>query len=681
MKANVIMTLTAAMALTAGAETYTLKGERYLRKYTAPQETPVYNAEIDAATVVRDFCDVPWTRSDVAESAATYHDAEALDLNVAARDRFDAALFCAGHTNGMHRAYANAAVYRFKLPDGQLPKLTGLSVNVYSDPYNANGARIVLLTNDSGAIPSDCATVRGDVEGGIRQTGVVRRVTRVSGGKDYWFPATSNVVFSADSLGDQGVSLGRYLYVFVLLENYSTTRSNWLEGCSYIENAVRITTSGPVPGWTDGSSVDLRDMDESNPSEVNIRIVANADIKGKLRLQAVSCRTRRILRKWSFDCDYHFGKNEMIVTVPNKCEDDELLAHYGGIYFEAWVGGNDKYDVSNWYGCSNGREDRSIELTRSNPIFARINIYDNKSDRNVLWGQDDGSAEDQRGGTGGQALSGGEMNHVRIVPHLMSSTRIDGSRTEREYVECLRWLPTRVVAEFDVDASTHPCITEADFIRDGKFDIYWDGFATTDFALNNRVAADVGDITAVKYQIVMGVDGPEGLANVADTTTVVRAYSTLIERRFEPQDARTTPTELKIAQGAILYGGRPAFTWRLDEPTTVENFATSSALFGCSYTAFQIQVTNMNTNVAYDSGVQRAPAKDATGRFVWTAPLVTGLQTDLANIFNQTGDWKWRVAMYNAKFKPKTRANGWSDYATFSVDDNGNVTNVSETEE
>ena len=319
-----------------------------------------------------------------------------------------------------------------------------------------------------------------------------------------------------------------------------------------------------------------------------------------------------------------------------------------------------------------------IELTDMHPVFARLKFEDGNSDRTTLLGSDGGNMVTNTSSTGEAeaegsgdtevlALSGGTHNHVRIVPYLMSSTRIDGSRTEREYVECLNWLPTRVVAEFDVDASTHPCITEADFIRDGKFDIDWDGFATTDFALNNRVVADVGDITAVKYQIVMGVDGPAGVSYVGDTTTVVRAYSTLIERRFEPQNARTTPTELKLAQGAILYGGHPTFTWRLDEPTTVENFAASSALFGCSYTAFQIQVADKNDTIVYDSGVQRAPAKDATGRFVWTAPLVTGQQTDLAKIFEQAGDWKWHVAMYNAKFKPKARANGWSDYATFST--------------
>ena len=64
--------------------------------------------------------------------------------------------------------------------------------------------------------------------------------------------------------------------------------------------------------------------------------------------------------------------------------------------------------------------------------------------------------------------------------------------------------------------------------------------------------------------------------------------------------------------------------------------------------------------------------KDASGCFVWKAPLVAGQQTGLAKVFGVAGDWKWRVAMYNAKFKPVTlpfleASNGWSAYSNFST--------------
>ena len=247
-----------AFAAAANAAEYRLVGQRHLRLYTAERDTQSYNAAVDAQTVADSLCGVPWTRARSSDATSTSHVNEQLDQNVSNRDRFDAALFCANHTNGTHRAYANAAVYRYRLPDGPLPRLSRLSVRVSSDPYNALGARIVLFTNATGEIPTDCATCRGENANGIRLAGVAPRVTRIvtEGGeqKSYWYPNTTNAVFD---LSAQPLQLNRYLYVFVLLENYASSRGNWLEGCSYIDNLVSVTTDAPVRGWTEGSTVDL----------------------------------------------------------------------------------------------------------------------------------------------------------------------------------------------------------------------------------------------------------------------------------------------------------------------------------------------------------------------------------------------------------------------------------------
>ena len=247
-----------AFAAAANAAEYRLVGQRHLRLYTAERDTQSYNAAVDAQTVADSLCGVPWTRARSSDATSTSHVNEQLDQNVSNRDRFDAALFCANHTNGTHRAYANAAVYRYRLPDGPLPRLSRLSVRVSSDPYNALGARIILCTNATGEIPTDCATCRGENANGIRLAGVAPRVTRIvtEGGeqKSYWYPNTTNAVFD---LSAQPLQLNRYLYVFVLLENYASSRGNWLEGCSYIDNLVSVATDAPVPGWTEGSTVDL----------------------------------------------------------------------------------------------------------------------------------------------------------------------------------------------------------------------------------------------------------------------------------------------------------------------------------------------------------------------------------------------------------------------------------------
>ena len=329
----------------------------------------------------------------------------------------------------------------------------------------------------------------------------------------------------------------------------------------------------------------------------------------------------------------------------------------------------------------------SVEITPTSPVFARININDGTSDRQYFWGIDSGDDDYKKVNSNDiqvaqETLSGGVYNHVRIVPYAISGTKNDRGLYNREYLPLLPLLPNRVVAEFDINTQTKPFITEADFIGNDKFDIDWDMLDTLEFALSQEVKDAVGDLTAVQYRIVLGKDGPVGPAGNLDTTTVVRAFSTLIERRFEPVDKRTLPTNLSLKEGrtgGVCYAARPTFQWELNEPTTADGYAQSASLnagasrWGCSYTAFEIQVVDTNNDVlVYDSGVLRAPVRE-NGVFTWTAPLSAGDQTPLAKVFGRAGDYKWRVAMYNSKFRPgrslnkKSEQEGWSDYALFSV--------------
>lgn len=237
--------------------TYKIIGRRYLRKYTAPEATPVYAAATDAARIVRELCNVPWEASAVRQAEMPPHGDE---KNPANREKFDAALFCAGHADNMHRAYANAAVYRYAIPSAAVGKtLTGLSVRVTSDPYNAAGARVHVLTNQTGEPPTNCRIVRGDgdegvpLEDGTVAAGVAPRETRAYKGKDYWYPATAEASLAPTG----GLVLQKYLFLAVVLESYGTTRGNWLEGASYADNLVSITLSDAVTGWTDGQTYDL----------------------------------------------------------------------------------------------------------------------------------------------------------------------------------------------------------------------------------------------------------------------------------------------------------------------------------------------------------------------------------------------------------------------------------------
>lgn len=254
--------------------TYKIIGKRYLRKYTASEATPVYAAATDAAQVVRELCNVPWEASAVRQAEMPPHGDEG---NPANRERFDAALFCAGHANGMHRAYANAAIYRYTLPAAAVGKtLTGLTVRVTSDPYNAAGARVHVLTNQTGEPPTNCRIVRGDGDDGAALTdgtvaaGVAPRETKVYKGKDYWYPVTAEASLAPTG----GLVMQKYLFVAVVLESYGTTRGNWLEGASYADNLVSLTLSEAVTGWTDGQTYDLSEDAASSFAVVSGGVMA-----------------------------------------------------------------------------------------------------------------------------------------------------------------------------------------------------------------------------------------------------------------------------------------------------------------------------------------------------------------------------------------------------------------------
>lgn len=237
--------------------TYKIKGKRYLKKYTAPRSTPVYAAAVEAQAIVDRLCDVAWEESPEPSAGMAYHTSDEIeetgksgfDSNVIQREHLDAAAWCAGHSGGQHRAYANAACYVFELPDAQsYPSLTSLKAKVTSDPYNSSGVRLAVHTNSTGEIPINCATAR---TGAAHVEGFAKRTVETVNGTDYWYPTTADCTITPDG----GLQLQKYLLVVVALEDYSTVRGNWIEGSAYINPEIEITTSPEVIGWTNGTEV------------------------------------------------------------------------------------------------------------------------------------------------------------------------------------------------------------------------------------------------------------------------------------------------------------------------------------------------------------------------------------------------------------------------------------------
>ena len=277
--------------------TYKIRTKRYIRKYTAAERLPVSAALIDAQRVVDELCNVPWEQAAATTAVITAHDESELDSNVSNRDRFDAALFCADHANGAHRAYANAACYKIPFPAGTAgKKIISLKVRVTSDAYNAGGARIALVTNSTGVIPTSCAECRGEGAGGIHAAGVAPQTIQTVGGQRYGYPTIADCIFSVSpgegeyALPEGGLTLCSYLYVFVLMENYNSVRGNWLEGSSCIVNQIEIVTDSAITGWTDGSLIDLTGAPENEMQIVKDGILPYVPESAQVGVRHVSVR-------------------------------------------------------------------------------------------------------------------------------------------------------------------------------------------------------------------------------------------------------------------------------------------------------------------------------------------------------------------------------------------------------
>lgn len=254
---------------------YKITGRRFVRKYSAANKTPTYAASADAIKVAESLCEVPWTET-AANVVATFpaHSGNATTdgENVENRDWFDAALFCGEHANGMHRAFANAACYRFTLPDAAVGvSLTELKAPIFSDPYNAHGARVALYTSSSPDLPMACAVCRKGSSADDSAAAQANNGTESTPATE-WYSTNTHVEGVAPRRSDGtswfanagaafirptgGLALQKYLFVFILLERYDVARNGYLEGSSYSEPTFGLTTAEAISGWTDGETVD-----------------------------------------------------------------------------------------------------------------------------------------------------------------------------------------------------------------------------------------------------------------------------------------------------------------------------------------------------------------------------------------------------------------------------------------
>ena len=97
----------------------------------------------------------------------------------------------------------------------------------------------------------------------------------------------------------------------------------------------------------------------------------------------------------------------------------------------------------------------------------------------------------------------------------------------------------------------------------------------------------------------------------------------------------------------IEYAGRPTFRW------------SHTNSINKAYPAFQLRIYRdaEKRSIVYDSGIQRAPARDQNGMYRWTAPVYADMATiwetngvKHATLFTTTNNYYWSVSMLDAKF-------------------------------
>ena len=184
-------------------------------------------------------------------------------------------------------------------------------------------------------------------------------------------------------------------------------------------------------------------------------------------------------------------------------------------------------------------------------------------------------------------------------------------------------------------------VYEGDLVTSGKFGLDWSSLRA-DLKAMETVAFD--DVTEVGYTVTLGGGSVQNInpANVARTFTVEYTTKPVKPTLYSPSALADPKVET----------ARPEFKW--------------SGADG--YTSFILQIWNAETNV-YASPLTALPPTDSFGRYFWTPPVYIGNDiSDDAWALNNNTNYRWRVAMFNAKFSDTNAADvAWSDFAAFET--------------
>ena len=230
------------------ATSYIAGSKRFCRQYAASNASATYAALTSAVEAARVLKKTPWVPVE-ADLSTTFPPHAELGTLPASVNYYDAYEFCAEHADGQHRAYAGMVAHRIELPSAAVGlTLTSVSFSVSCDPYNPAGARLALTTTSvTDSYPSpDWQTAR---EGVCHLDAFAPRTANTDG--SLWYGTTATATLSPAG----GLVLGRYIWIYLSLENYERARNGWLEGAARIHPVFSITVASSIPGYFSGDNI------------------------------------------------------------------------------------------------------------------------------------------------------------------------------------------------------------------------------------------------------------------------------------------------------------------------------------------------------------------------------------------------------------------------------------------
>ncbi len=313
------------------------------------------------------------------------------------------------------------------------------------------------------------------------------------------------------------------------------------------------------------------------------------------------------------------------------------------IVFADTIDANGKYDPGEPFGIAYNVDvgwnygKLAIELTDTNPIFARYQLTTGLTDRETAYGD----TYDVIKGTGVDAPA--TKKRVRVFRYGSAFIK-NGTLASIDYLTTNpspnRTTMMRVLMdkELDLRESGRDYVHEGDLvdINNGIFDADW-----------QYLVADHGDndVVSVTYAVMIG---DESLETLTSTNSVV--LSRLINRRFDDKSHRMIPSPVSPAPKyeTVVADACPTFKWWFGGTNT-------------SYTAFKINLTSTDNKFSWTSDIQLMPPKSADGYYTWKLPFCVGAITPDGKVFANNAKYTWKVSAYNAKFK----TDSYSAPATF----------------